>query len=107
MPERGKWVFVVPFGEAYRGKRVNRADRAIRLLREFVKRHTKAERVLIMNEVNEVIWERSRERPPRRIKVVVDVKTEKPEGEEKEVRIARVRLAAERLKPGPMEGAKG
>ncbi|MCX8196293.1 MAG: 50S ribosomal protein L31e [Acidilobaceae archaeon] len=106
MPERGKWVFVVPLGKIYFGKRVNRAARAVKFLRELVKRHTKAERVVIMNEVNELIWSRSIEKPPRRIRVVVDIRTEKPEGEEKEVRVARVRLAAEKFKPGALEGAR-
>lgn len=63
---------VVPLSRVYWGRRRNRAARAIRLLREYVKRHfKKAKRVVIDSEVNEYIWQRSVEKPPRRIKVIV------------------------------------
>lgn len=63
---------VVPLSRVYWGRRRNRAAKAIKLLREYVKRHfKKAKRVVIDSEVNEYIWQRSIENPPRRIKVVV------------------------------------
>lgn len=49
-----------------RGKR---APRAVRDVRDFVARHMKAEEVAISNEVNEVIWSRSINKPPRKITV--------------------------------------
>lgn len=98
MPAEGKWVYVIPLGRVYWGKRVNRADRAIKFIRAFVARHTKANKVLLMSDLVEKIWERSRQRPPRRIKVIVDIKEEK-EGNET-VKIAKVSLAAEKLSPG-------
>ena len=67
--------YVIPLRKAYFLQRTKRAPRAIRLIREFIKRHVKAERVIITNKVNEYIWSRSIEKPPRRIKVKV-VKTE-------------------------------
>lgn len=100
MPAEGKWVYVIPLSRIYWGKRVNRADRAIRFIRSFVARHTKAERVIIMNDLAEKIWSRSRQRPPRRVKVIVDIKEEK-EGE-KTVKIAKVSLGAEKLSPGKL-----
>ncbi|MEM1532907.1 MAG: 50S ribosomal protein L31e [Desulfurococcaceae archaeon] len=63
---------VVPLSRVYWGRRRNRAARAVRLLREYVKRHfKKAKRVVIDSEVNEYIWQRSIEKPPRRVKVIV------------------------------------
>ncbi len=63
---------VVPLSRVYWGRRRNRAARAIRLLKEYVRRHfKKAKRVVIDNEVNEYIWQRSVEKPPRRVKVIV------------------------------------
>ena len=97
----GRFVYIVPLKRVYWGRRTNRADRAVRLLREFVKKHTKADRVMIMNEVNNYIWSRGREKPPRRVKVVVTLREE--EGEEEKERVAVVRLASEKLKPGPLE----
>ncbi len=53
--------------------RTKRAPYAIRLIRKFVARHLHVElsQVKIHNEVNEVIWSRSIEKPPRKIKVKV------------------------------------
>ena len=98
MPTKGSWVYVINLSRVYWGRRTNRADRAIRLIRKFIARHTKADRVLIMNDVNEYVWRRSREKPPRRVKVLVTISEE--EGEEGKQRIAVVRLAGEKLKPG-------
>ena len=63
-------IYTVPFFPklAY-SKRKKRAPRAIKILREFVKRHMKATNVIIATDVNEKIWSRSREKPPRRIRV--------------------------------------
>lgn len=67
--------YVIPLRKVYFLQRTKRASKAIRLIREFVKRHVKAEKVVITNKVNEYLWSRSIENPPRRIKVKV-VKTE-------------------------------
>lgn len=60
VPLRHVWV-VTP-----RGKR---APRAVRDVRDFVARHMKAEEVAMSNEVNEAIWARSINKPPRKITV--------------------------------------
>jgi large subunit ribosomal protein L31e len=60
IPLRHVWV-VTP-----RGKR---APRAVRDVRNFVSRHMKAEEVSISNEINEAIWARSINKPPRKITV--------------------------------------
>jgi large subunit ribosomal protein L31e len=49
-----------------RGKR---APRAVRDVRDFVARHMKAEEVAMSNEVNEALWSRSINKPPRKITV--------------------------------------
>ena len=95
------FVYVVNLSRVYWGRRTNRADRAVRLVRKFVARHTKADKVWISNELNNYIWSRSREKPPRRVKILVIVEEEKPEEEEEEtIRIAKVYLAREKYKPG-------
>ncbi len=101
------FIYVVPLKRVYWGRRTNRTDRAVKLVREFVRRHTKVDRIIIYNEVNKYIWSKSREKPPRRIKVLVLVEKEKVESEEeeekKEILVARVKLAPEKAKPGPFE----
>ncbi len=97
-------VYIVNLSRVYWGRRTNRADRAVKLLREFVRRHTKADKVIIHNDVNNYIWSRGREKPPRRITVYVRViETEESEEEkekEKKLRIAKVKLAFKKRKPG-------
>jgi large subunit ribosomal protein L31e len=60
IPLRHVWV-VTP-----RGKR---APRAVRDVRDYVSRHMKAEDVAISNEINNAIWSRSINKPPRKITV--------------------------------------
>ena len=54
--------------------RWRRVPRAVRYLREFVKRHMKVEEVKIDTKLNEYLWVRSRQKPPAklRIKIVKD-----------------------------------
>ena len=67
--------YVIPLRKVYFLQRTKRAPRAIRLIKNFVKRHVKAEKVVISNKLNEYIWSRGIEKPPRRVKVKV-IKTE-------------------------------
>ncbi|MEB3825672.1 MAG: 60S ribosomal protein L31 [Desulfurococcales archaeon] len=76
-------IYTVSLGRLYFGRRTNRAARAARRLRMFVKRHTKADRVVLTNDVNNYLWSRGIEKPPRRIRVKVRV-FEEGEEEEKE-----------------------
>ncbi|MCE4604642.1 MAG: 50S ribosomal protein L31e [Aeropyrum sp.] len=98
MPDRGSWVYVVNLRRVYWGRKTRRAIRAVKMVKSFVKRHTKADEVIIDNEVNKYIWSRSREKPPSRVKILVTIREE--EGEEGPVRLAIVRLAGPKLKPG-------
>lgn len=84
MSEEGviKRIHVIPLKRVYWGRRTNRADRAIRLIRKYVARHYKeAEKIVIHSSVNEYIWSRGREKPPRRI--VVEIRYNKNEKEAK------------------------
>ncbi len=64
-------VYTVPLRITRFVPRTKRAPRAIRFLRDFMARHMKTdvEKVKIMPEVNEYIWSRGIEKPPRRIRV--------------------------------------
>ncbi len=64
-------IYIVPLAIARRGPRNKRAKKAIRYLREYVTRHFKPESLIISQEVNEKIWERSIQKPPRKLKVRV------------------------------------
>ena len=77
-------VYTIPLGKAWVRPPKRRAPRAMQLIKAFVTKHMKMDmrveeeeereelpRVIISNEVNEKVWSRSIEKPPRKIRVRV------------------------------------
>jgi len=62
-------IYTVPLGRAWIAPRYRRAEKAVTVLRAFVKRHMKPASVIIDTKVNEAIWKRGIQNPPRRIRV--------------------------------------
>jgi len=63
-------IYTVPLRKAYwTGSRTKRSNKAVRILRQFVERHMKPEEVVIQPEVNDRIWSRGIQKPPRRIRI--------------------------------------
>jgi len=63
-------IYTVPLRKAYwTGSRLRRANRSVRILKEFVERHMKPEELLIQPEVNDKIWARGMQKPPRRVRI--------------------------------------
>ncbi len=64
-------IITVPFRRLQDMPRTRRAPKAVRLLKEHVARHMKAdvENIWIYWDVNEAIWARGREKPPNKLKV--------------------------------------
>lgn len=89
MKDKREAVYTIPLKRVYLGRRTNRAPRAIKLIRRFAARHFGAKKVLIDERVNEIVWSRSIEKPPRRITVKIvkvddeTVKVTLPSGEER------------------------
>ncbi len=71
-------LYIINLSRVYWSGRRRRAPRAIRTIREFIQRHTKAERVIIDNSVNEYIFSRRYDKPPRRIAVMVSRVSSEP-----------------------------
>ena len=73
--------YTIPLRKAWISPRKKRAPKATRIIKSFVLKHMKVrtepdeeeepERLVIDNEVNEKIWERGIEKPPRKIRVRV------------------------------------
>ena len=70
--------YTIPLGRVWISQRKKRAPKAMRQIKRFVKKHMKirdedtdaeAEKLVISNEVNEKIWSRGIEKPPRKIMV--------------------------------------
>lgn len=74
-------IYTVPLQKSWLRPRKKRAPRAVRLLKAFIQRHMKPGeveakgegeeegKVVITNEVNERIWRRGIEKPPRKIRI--------------------------------------
>ncbi len=73
-------IYTVPLRKAWIAPPNKRAPRAIRILKSFITRHMKLEarkeegeeepkKLIVSNEVNERIWSRGIEKPPRKIRV--------------------------------------
>ncbi len=62
-------VYTVPLKTARYVPPNKRASKAVRILKRFIERHLKTDNVIILPEVNEKIWERGIEKPPRKIRV--------------------------------------
>jgi len=84
IPLRREWV---------KQSRIKRVPRTVRVIREFLKRHTKAEEVKLSTGLNEFLWLHGTKKPPGKVKVKVSVEEGKafarlPE-EEKVEKIAK------------------
>ena len=75
-------IYTIPLGRAWVSPRKKRTPRAMSLLQSYIQRHMKigaktkgeeeeeeAGKLVISNEVNEKIWGRGIEKPPRKIRV--------------------------------------
>jgi len=75
--------YTIPLGKAWLMPPNKRAPKAMRIIKDFVKRHMKLEarregaeeeesetkRLIISNEVNEKVWSRGIGKPPRKIRI--------------------------------------
>ncbi|MFX1481484.1 MAG: 50S ribosomal protein L31e [Promethearchaeota archaeon] len=64
-------IYIIPLAKARKGPRNKWAKKSIRYVREFLTRHFKPESLVISQEVNERIWQRGIQKPPRKLKVRV------------------------------------
>ena len=69
-------IYTIPFyPKLNKTAPYRRTPRAIRMLKQFIVKHTKADFVIITNELNEFIWKRGIQKPPRKVKVRAIVET--------------------------------
>ncbi len=65
-------LYTIPLGKAYNAVRQKRAKRAVTMIRDFIIRHMKLEdetELAIDTSLNEFIWAKGIEKPPRRVRV--------------------------------------
>ncbi|NVM54942.1 MAG: 60S ribosomal protein L31 [Candidatus Helarchaeota archaeon] len=64
-------LYTVPLGRVKNTPIKKRTKRAVNMLREFVIRHMKPEGISIDPLLNEILWKRGIEKPPRKIRIRV------------------------------------
>ena len=65
-------IYTIPFYPKLNSiPRTKRASKAMRMLRGFIAKHMKSDDIIISPEVNEAIWKRGIQKPPRKISVRV------------------------------------
>lgn len=64
-------IYVINLSKVYWTRRYRRAARAIKAIREFIMRHTRAKDVIIDSSVSEYVFSRAYDRPPRKVTVRV------------------------------------
>lgn len=69
-------IYTIPFyPKLNKTAPYKRTPKAVRMLKAFIVKHTKADFVVITNELNEFLWERGIKKPPRKVKVRAIVET--------------------------------
>ncbi|MFB6173059.1 MAG: 50S ribosomal protein L31e [Halobacteriales archaeon] len=64
-------VVTVPLGDAHAAPSGERADEAMRIVRDHLAKHfaVGAEEVRLDPSINEAVWERGRSKPPRKLRI--------------------------------------
>jgi large subunit ribosomal protein L31e len=67
MPEER--IYVIPLRDAKKAPRHRRVPRAVKIVREFLKRHMKSEQIKLNEELNRKLWGRGIEHCLSRVRV--------------------------------------
>ena len=68
-PKETEKVFTIPLRKAFEKSQRIRSPYAIRLIKDYIQTHTKAEEVRIGKHLNSAIWSRGIKKPPRKVKI--------------------------------------
>jgi len=64
-------IYTIPLRDAFQVPVTKRATKAIKIVKAFLTRHTKAEEIKLDSSINEALWSRGIKKPPRSVKVKV------------------------------------
>jgi large subunit ribosomal protein L31e len=62
-------IYVIPLRDVKRAPRWKRSNKAVKDIRAFLVKHMKSEDVKLDRSINEKVWDRGSEKPPRKIRV--------------------------------------
>ncbi|MFH1789354.1 MAG: 50S ribosomal protein L31e [Candidatus Altiarchaeota archaeon] len=64
-------VYTIPLRDAFNFPRKKRTEKAVKIVAAYLKRHLKSVNVKLSAKLNEALWARGIEKPPRKIRVKV------------------------------------
>lgn len=119
-PPKNERVYNIPLRKHFvNAPRTKRAKRAVRTVKDFVKRHMKVENVAVGKSLNEEIWKRGIQNPPPKVSVIclkdgdrcsVDLigvaPVKKEQTEEKKDKKAKPKAASKQTKPKTVKKQK-
>ena len=62
-------IYIIPLREVKKAPRWKRSQRAIKDIRQYLQKHMKSDEVKLDTSINEKIWDRGSEKPPRKIRI--------------------------------------
>ncbi|MCK4268888.1 MAG: 50S ribosomal protein L31e [Methanogenium sp.] len=62
-------IYVIPLRDVKKAPRWKRSARAMKVIRTYLGKHMKSEDVKLDSTINEKIWDRGSQKPPRKIRV--------------------------------------
>lgn len=62
-------IYVIPLRDVKKAPRWKRAPRAIKDIRTYLQKHMKSDDVKLDSSINEKVWDKGSEKPPRKIRI--------------------------------------
>jgi len=62
-------IFTIPLRKAFDEPRTKRAKIAMNIVKAFLEKHMKSEKIKISSSINKEIWKRGIQHPPRKIRI--------------------------------------
>ncbi len=62
-------IYIIPLRDVKKAPRWKRSVRAMKIIRTYLAKHMKSEDVKLDSTINEKIWDRGSQKPPRKIRV--------------------------------------
>ncbi|OYT27364.1 MAG: 50S ribosomal protein L31e [Candidatus Altiarchaeales archaeon ex4484_96] len=64
-------LYTIPLRDAFNAPKTKRTKKAVKVVKDYLKKHTKVDDVKLDTKLNELLWEKGIRKPPRRVKVKV------------------------------------
>jgi len=70
-PKKEERIYVIPLRDAWKTPRTRRAKQAAMIVRSFLEKHMKSDNTKIGSSINDLLWTRGMQHPPRRVRIHV------------------------------------